>query len=349
MTHELESFRELWLQEIALKGGSESGENIKESHMMAVKMFAEAAQAEERGDLNEAIKLYRQAFRLDPNLCEIEVERMSNHLNRQKLASGLSQPQPAPLPPPTPRTAGSGDRAVIHRPNLPLVVREDETKSPTVLFIGDLAPEIILHIFSFLEAVALDTASGVCASWHVLAREASLWRKLCEEVWGADCIEYLPDFGNSWRELFLHKPHLHFDGLYVNKSSSIRPGLREWGDLYDPIRVIKYFRYIRFYPDGTAITMLSNTEPRTVLAHTKREIQNEERAKKGSYVFDDGKIEIVVRLDPRTTFRYRLFIAKTNARVRQCLRWSSMQCIMADGEEVTVPFDNEGPYYFLKC
>ena len=60
----------------------------------------------------------------------------------------------------------------------------------------------------------------------------------------------------SWREMFLQRPHLRFDGLYVSRNTYIRTGLTEWR-IKNPVHLVTYFRYLYFMPDGRFTTRTS--------------------------------------------------------------------------------------------
>ena len=60
--------------------------------------------------------------------------------------------------------------------------------------------------------------------------------------------------------MYLDRPHLRFDGLYVSRNTYIRPGITEW-KVRNPVHLVCYFRYLRFLPDGT---LIYRTSPETV-------------------------------------------------------------------------------------
>ena len=64
--------------------------------------------------------------------------------------------------------------------------------------------------------------------------------------------QYFKSFG-SYESLFKHCPRLHFNGYYVCREKIVRIG--EKSDKYPvtPIHVIYYYRYFRFFPDGTVL------------------------------------------------------------------------------------------------
>ncbi|KAF5835335.1 hypothetical protein DUNSADRAFT_7567 [Dunaliella salina] len=68
--------------------------------------------------------------------------------------------------------------------------------------------------------------------------------------------------------MFIHHPHMRFDGLYVSRNTYIRTGQPEWvvRRSCSPVQIVVYFRYYRFFPDGT---MLYCTSPINVSSVAK--------------------------------------------------------------------------------
>ena len=60
--------------------------------------------------------------------------------------------------------------------------------------------------------------------------------------------------------MFLEVPHLRFDGVYVSRNSYIRTGVPELSR-HRIVSLAVYYRYYRFFPDGT---MLYRTSPATI-------------------------------------------------------------------------------------
>ncbi|KAK4497260.1 hypothetical protein PRZ48_011710 [Zasmidium cellare] len=74
---------------------------------------------------------------------------------------------------------------------------------------------------------------------------------------------------SSWRHLFRSRPRLRFNGCYISTVNYTRAGATAtntltWGA---PIHVVTYFRYLRFFRDGSAISLLTTSEPSDVVHH----------------------------------------------------------------------------------
>ncbi|EFQ99050.1 F-box protein HRT3 [Nannizzia gypsea CBS 118893] len=78
----------------------------------------------------------------------------------------------------------------------------------------------------------------------------------------------------SWSHVFQAFPRLRFTGVYLSTVNYMRPGANS--DIHSvtwnsPIHIVTYYRYLRFYPDGTVLSLLSTAEPVEVVHHLTRE------------------------------------------------------------------------------
>ncbi len=60
--------------------------------------------------------------------------------------------------------------------------------------------------------------------------------------------------------MFVDRPHLRFDGVYVSRNTYIKRGIVEWR-VRNACHVVCYFRYCRFSPDGTLLYRTSPEVP----------------------------------------------------------------------------------------
>ncbi|KAK4960219.1 hypothetical protein LTR10_003112 [Elasticomyces elasticus] len=80
-------------------------------------------------------------------------------------------------------------------------------------------------------------------------------------------------YSSSWRQLFRSRPRIRFNGCYISTVNYTRPGASStntltWGA---PVHVVTYFRYLRFFRDGTAISLLTTSEPADVVHHLSKD------------------------------------------------------------------------------
>ena len=68
----------------------------------------------------------------------------------------------------------------------------------------------------------------------------------------------------NWRRLFLEKPRPRLDGVYISQNSYIRNGTKEGG--YDfPVYKVRYWRYLRFFSDGTCVLCCTPKPPKELV------------------------------------------------------------------------------------
>jgi hypothetical protein len=69
--------------------------------------------------------------------------------------------------------------------------------------------------------------------------------------------------------MFLKRPHLNFDGVYISKASYARAGEQSLDNFYRPWHLVEYYRYFRFFPDGTVLFLTTPDEPKTTVSKLK--------------------------------------------------------------------------------
>lgn len=79
-------------------------------------------------------------------------------------------------------------------------------------------------------------------------------------------------YQSSWRDMFRGRPRIRFNGCYISTVNYIRPGQQvnsiTWNS---PVHIVTYYRYLRLFRDGTAISLCTVEEPSAVVHHMTRE------------------------------------------------------------------------------
>lgn len=89
-----------------------------------------------------------------------------------------------------------------------------------------------------------------------------------------DMPSEIPPPLTSWNQVFQAHPRIRFTGIYISTVNYQRPGVTSafsnvsWNN---PIHIVTYYRYLRFYPDGSVVSLLSTTEPVDVVPHISKE------------------------------------------------------------------------------
>ncbi len=78
----------------------------------------------------------------------------------------------------------------------------------------------------------------------------------------------------SWQEMFRLRPRIRFNGCYISYINYMRPGMAgpsqvSWNS---PVHIVTYYRYLRFFRDGTVISLQTTSEPTDVVHHLTKEL-----------------------------------------------------------------------------
>ncbi|KAA8575006.1 hypothetical protein MFRU_002g03620 [Monilinia fructicola] len=91
---------------------------------------------------------------------------------------------------------------------------------------------------------------------------------------------------SSWKQMFRLRPRIRFNGCYISTVNYIRPGQASpsavaWNS---PVHIVTYYRYLRFFRDGTVISLLTTTEPSDVVHNLTKEILDYHRKNQFSHL-----------------------------------------------------------------
>lgn len=115
-------------------------------------------------------------------------------------------------------------------------------------------------------------------SWQSLAEEHTLLDdpagagRRREEEAQATTTSLLNTTYRTWQRMFRRRPRIRFNGCYISTINYIRAGQQTnslaWNS---PVHIVTYFRYLRLFRDGTAITLCTVEEPSNVVHHMTKE------------------------------------------------------------------------------
>lgn len=80
-------------------------------------------------------------------------------------------------------------------------------------------------------------------------------------------------YDGSWRKMFQKRPRVRFNGCYISTVNYTRPGASSNSNVSwtSPILIVTYYRYLRFFRDGTCLSLLTTAEPIDVVHQLKKE------------------------------------------------------------------------------
>ena len=169
---------------------------------------------------------------------------------------------------------------------------------------------LILYHTADLDLASFARLALVCRRFaYLVATEEGIWRQVCSgHQYGFAGMHYewnttlsgrplpssIDDLGERLTALTIHtpppivplippyptyramlyaRPRIRFSGCYISTVNYIRPGAATatqatWNS---PVLIVTYYRYLRFFRDGTCVSLLTTTEPVDVVHQLTRE------------------------------------------------------------------------------
>lgn len=185
--------------------------------------------------------------------------------------------------------------------------RPQHKVKPGALHISDLPHELMSKIIRHIVGDELDLASleltgMVCRGFYLLSQDKLLWKDVCLSTWGSKALSSSLKRGSTtdWRRMFLERPRVNFDGVYISRTRYFRQGDVGFQDItYRPFHVVRYYRYLRFFPDSRVLILTTNEEPEKIVpifrhALNARQFSPELSIMEGKYEFlTDNQIYIM--------------------------------------------------------
>ncbi|OAA62273.1 F-box domain, Skp2-like protein [Cordyceps fumosorosea ARSEF 2679] len=90
----------------------------------------------------------------------------------------------------------------------------------------------------------------------------------------AATLSLTPSVYTTWRAMFRARPRIRFGGCYISTVNYVRSGQAStnqltWGGA--PIHIVTYYRYLRFFRDGSLISLLASDPPADVVHYMTRD------------------------------------------------------------------------------
>ncbi|XP_058831568.1 F-box only protein 9 [Topomyia yanbarensis] len=324
----LEDFREKWQQELA-GGGSSSQKNLPppcstliDKEVVSVEqqaktLFLQGSELERTGKVFEAMRLYRRAVQLVP---DIEFKVYDKKVPNRQLDRGneATLPSGPTIDHSTTSIIESSLRDVENLDEVDLVMRfqtmlaksgklfesasaADRMLIATSAHFSDLPMELVLYILRWvvsneLDLRSLERFSKVCRGFYLLARDPEIWKRACIRVYGVNVGNLKGSPFSSWREMYINRPRVHFHGCYISRTSYLRLGENSFQDqFYRPVQLVEYFRYFRFFADGRVLMLTSPEEPQSCVTKLKPRYPAQNEILKGHYRLHNDVVIVAVQ------------------------------------------------------
>ncbi|EDS38277.1 F-box only protein 9 [Culex quinquefasciatus] len=317
----LDEFRERWQQELKKEPGTAQNVAVAQQdqnqnlsvEQRARALFLEGSEMERVGKVFEAMRLYRRAVQLVPDIefrvyekrtpakqasgdvsASSEIDALSNELLEVTLDEDDENLENVDL--------------VLRFQNLLAKSRKlferasgDRGLIVTSAHFSDLPMEVILYILRWVVSSDLDLRSmerfgRVCRGFYLLARDPEIWRRACVRLWGVNVGNLKGSPFASWREMYINRPRVHFHGCYISRTSYLRYGENSFQDqFYRPVQLVEYYRYFRFFADGSVLMLTSAEEPQSCVGKLKPRSPVQNEILKGHYRLRNDELIIAVQ------------------------------------------------------
>ncbi|XP_035917257.1 F-box only protein 9 [Anopheles stephensi] len=318
---ELDDFRERWQQELkreqpvanapAVATHATTVETDSVEHQ-ARALFQQGSDLERSGKVFEAMRLYRRATQLVPDI-EFRVydkkhaKPKEDVTNDERLVEGLMERM----------MEANIDEDEENLENVDLVLRfqtlmarsgklferatGDRKLIVTSAHFSDLPMELILYILRWvvsndLDMKSLERFASVCRGFYLLARDPEIWRHACMRIWGVNLGVLKGTPFSSWREMYISRPRILFHGCYISRTSYLRSGENSFQDqFYRPIQLVEYYRYFRFFADGKVLMLTTADEPQQCVVKLKPRCPTQNEILRGHYRLHDDVVIVAIQ------------------------------------------------------
>ncbi|CAB5361549.1 unnamed protein product [Rhizophagus irregularis] len=352
----------------------------------ALEIYVKAVTKEREGNLSEALKYYRQALKLDPTTEHSYRKQLYNVVNGKTIdqdsesfnffTKHLEEVPQFPY-------IFIGEDYEKGNKSLEQQIKDDNSifnlinsfrdlqldllplKPNKEVYIAKLPNELIVCILHQLiirgDVTSLERFALTCKKFFLLSREISLWRYLCEKAYRDNSLplavsnvlieEYVKLYYHSdWKRMYIERPRIRLDGVFISTCNYLRPGSAEntWNQ---PIHLVTYYRYIRFYSDGTCVALLTTNEPINVVKNFGCDYKSKSFMN-GKWELSDNHILMIQAKDPdlrKFTFHLIFDLKSTHRGRHNKLTWIEYYSINNFTDERTdISLKNEKSYFFSK-
>ncbi|KAG0748871.1 hypothetical protein G6F57_003115 [Rhizopus arrhizus] len=319
---------------------------LEKAPMTAMDHYMLAVDNERQGKIGKALDNYRRAFKLDPDIV---------HAYKRHYQTAILPKLHEPLPPAKEEEKFKhivpiGNEYVPPTATLPKDVlsplieefsQQDTSYIPRLDYktvaIAKLPGEIMLYLLRYL---ALHSLSAIpqfaltCKRFFLYTREPSIWQYASVRIFRLPSMtleeskdyqlgKVMQQYNGQWLRMYIDRPRIRYDGVYISTCHYIRQGTSEtaWNQ---PIHFVTYYRYLRFFPNGTILKHVTTDEP----AHVVKVLQpgfHRQQVFLGQFLFEEDDENVIIEMKdpmlPKETFHMSLKLKATHRGKHNKLVW----------------------------
>lgn len=185
---------------------------------------------------------------------------------------------------------------------------EEEAVIPSVC-VTSLPSEVLTAIFSLLEPEQLSTLAQVCGTFLAYAYDPTHWRRIALRTWPNESVKDLEKQlykYKTWRKLCIQRPSLRTNAIYVTRHQFTKTASRSAAyEPLAPVFLVTYYRFLRFYADGTVVSLTTPDPPEHAFRRLRRawkpSVQERDKAypNVGQYELNEDTMEVSLTLPMR--------------------------------------------------
>lgn len=330
-----------------------------------IRIWERGISKEKSGSMTDAIKYYRKALRLEPNVERLYRQKLQEEWDlSQKLANLEIRVE-----------SQNNDDVEVDGIELSTETT-DEEEEVLPCWILDMLPDDILSMI-VQEVILSSPISWVnlslsCKKFNQLCFHESVpYRTFAEHIYskqqydrqalhlnGIDNIKVMEEniWNNDYRRMLKERPYIKFQGTYISVVNYLRHGAVQEGSssLINPIHMITYYRYFRFYPNGKCLRLVTTEEPNVIVRQFS--IENHSEMKESdicswSLSLDHSFGRLLVRRTRKKDmihFQEELDIVNQGHKRFSKLKWVQSIGTKSDGTMMQFSLKKEKPFVFSR-
>ena len=274
----------------------------------AMKIYEQGLHFENLEQFQESIKYYRIAHKLDAFVDKRYRDTYSKRANAIDKSSAATH-------------INKSESSFVR-----VVQESDLLKLPSELLLK------IMKLFVPYELNILYNLSLTNRLFSELVNHSSIWAKAFR------CISNDASTDLDYKLLFQTTPHVRYDGIYISVCRYIRAGLAA-DSINAPVHIVQYYRYIRFYSDGTCFVKLSNDHPSKVVVS----LSSDNLRKNGNWQLNEL---LTISFEDNELFTMTFNLKRIRKRFNK-LEWVDYICHTIT-EDYSISLHNERSFKFAK-
>lgn len=326
----------------------------------ALEVYEKGVAKESIGSLGDAIRYYSSALKIHKDVEKLYRKKLHDDYQRE-LSERIAE-TPAPL-----LDSIAGLKLSESQGNKE-ADQDGEDKQNTIIepcyLLDILTDDVLLEIITIL--IRIDPHSHIklsstCQRLGKLCFSSVAFRTISKLVYPyqrysssaiqlngitKDQEQMVQNWDFNWPSMLNDRPFLKYHGTYISKVSYISEGAADFS-FYAPVKLVTYFRYLRFYPDGKVLKLTTTDDPTVIIPQFRRD--NVDHWKSATIAMFSLEMDGQICIESRTElyrFVEELQIVSLGYRKFHRLNWVTSFTVNREGERGYFSLKKEKPFNF---